>query len=70
MNWERFFGDVGECLERHWIDALDLERLHEAFVAPQRRQIHVRLLFDPRYRWLLDVQRGRDVGLRLAGELA
>src|SRR3979411_3153364 len=27
----KIFDDVGECLERHWIDALDLERLHEAF---------------------------------------
>src|SRR5450755_129153 len=27
----KIFDDVGECLERHWIDALDLQRLHEAF---------------------------------------
>ena len=27
----KIFDDVGECLERHWMDALDLQRLHEAF---------------------------------------
>jgi hypothetical protein len=27
----KIFDDIGECLERHWIDALDLQRLHEAF---------------------------------------
>ncbi|MET4031027.1 hypothetical protein ABIC08_008797 [Bradyrhizobium sp. RT9b] len=27
----KIFDDVSECLERHWIDALNLQRLHEAF---------------------------------------
>src|SRR6266481_3661877 len=45
---------------------LAAERLH---VATQGRQAHVGLALHLRYRWLLDVQCGCDIGLRLAGDL-
>jgi hypothetical protein len=38
-------------------------------VAAERRQIHVGLVFDLGHRWLLDVERERDIGLSLASNL-
>jgi hypothetical protein len=40
----KIFDDVGECLERHWIDALDLQRLHEGWF--DVRDLGVVLGFD------------------------